>query len=188
MYRFLYLIAISFFCSSNLIAQIVDDIRFNTILDEMELSLLYPVEANYNSVAVIENTVQPYDFAIWSRKEKLEIRYFLEPYQEADKTFETPHIRASRLLLNLAANDEESIITGHAIKESELKEQFQADWGKVFYFRPKSSFSPLGNCKMLALFREGQGMAYVFFLFRKPTVELEKRFYAIQFNSPLTGN
>ena len=60
-------------------------------------------------------------------------------------------------------------------------DDFNADWGQVIFFQPKSVFSHKAHCKMLALYKEGKGMAFVFFLFDKGTLELDRRFLALRF-------
>ena len=155
--------------------------HFSTLLDRAGLTFVEPLEARYKDIRLAGNDYADCQFAIRSRKEKLEIRYLVYPYQEEDPLSFAPHVRAMRLLVSLATNQQESIMRGMEVAKADLEEQFQADWGKVFFFTPKPGFTSWQQCKMLALHREGQGTAFVFFLFDKPTAALDYRFYALQF-------
>ncbi len=66
-----------------------------------------------------------------------------------------------------------------------LRRDYQADWGKVFFFQPKTGFSSARHCKMLALYREGQSMAFVLFLFDEPGPVLDRRALALRFREAL---
>ena len=169
-------------------AQIDVSDHFNQLLDDADLEFLEPVEAKYKDIRIGKNLYQSYDFAIRSRKEKMEIRYLIEPYNEKDPTADIPHLSSIRLLTHLASNGEEAgVITGLDIEAEKLKTDFNADWGKTFFFKTKTSFSTRSHCKMLALFKEGKGMAYVFFLFDKATNELDKRFLALRFKDEVNN-
>ena len=161
--------------------------HFTDLLDRSGLEFLAPLDAGYKDVTVIKNFLQDYNFAIRSRKEKLEIRYLIEPWQENDPSFQAPHVRCVSKLMNLATNNQEVVMTGLDIDTSQLAEEFNADWGKVFFFQPKPHFSKNQHIKMLALFKEGKGMAYVFFLFDEPSRDLDNRIIALRFKEELTN-
>lgn len=170
-----------FLAFSNLSAQKIEYPEdFLAKMEAVGIQLSTPVDSDYKDVYVLKRAFQSYDFAIKSRKEKLEIRYYLEVFNENDPTFSMPHLRFSRFLMNLAANEEDSIISVHDTEKEDL-EEFQADWGKIAFFRPKDTFTSSTHCKLLSLFKENQGMAYVLFLFNEPTEGLDNRFYALQF-------
>jgi len=159
--------------------QIELDAGFQEKLAAAGLELIEPVEARYKDVRVARNELLTYDFAIRSRREKLEIRYLVQPAREG--AVAVPHVDAIRLLTHLATNDDRFIMSGVDVKATDLEEQFNADWGKVFFFTPKEDFTPRRQCKLLALFREGYGSAFVFFLFDEAGPELDHRFYALRF-------
>ncbi len=150
-------------------------------LEAIGAQIATPLDSDYKDVNVWKEAFQPYDFAMKSRKEKLEIRYFIEEFDEQKPTFFHPHLRFTRFLMNLAGNEENSILSVHDMETTDLQEEFQADWGKVAFFHPKKSFSPASHCKLLCLYKENQGIIYVLFLFDEPTSGLDNRFYAVQF-------
>jgi hypothetical protein len=150
-------------------------------LDEARIEFLEPLEATYKDIRMVRNDYLDYDFAIRSRREQIEIRFLIEPLKESNPVAYAPHVRTVRMLMHLARNDDAFVMSGIDVRETDLQEQFNADWGKIFFFTPKEGFSRYKECKMVALFREGQGMAYVFFLFDKPSRALDNRFYALRF-------
>jgi hypothetical protein len=162
-------------------AQIGFSPEFLQLLEAGRMAFNEPVEASYRDIPAEKNPFLECDFVIRSRKEKLEIRYIIEPYKESDRSFIAPHVRAVQRVVHLAANTDESIITGHSLADSTLLSEFNADWGKVFFFQPKEGFSRYKHCKMLVLFKDGCGMAYVLFLFNQPSAELDQRFLALRF-------
>ena len=169
--------------AQQLVAQIDYSPRFARLLEEARLDFYEPLENTYRDIPVWKEAAeyQPYDFAIRSRRDKLEIRYHILPYQAQNWKFAAPHVEAARLAMHLATNQDESIISGLSMEEEELKNSFNADWGKIFIFQPKKSFSNRTHCKMLALYTEGKGMAIVYFLFDQPSQEVDNRFVVLRF-------
>ncbi|MEL6941243.1 MAG: hypothetical protein AAFO82_01120, partial [Bacteroidota bacterium] len=141
-----------------------------------------PVESDYRDVWVGKNQVHSYDFAIRSRKEKLEIRYILQPYQNTNPLATLPNIEFLKLLTHLASNDTEaSPMAIHEIRNIELEESFQADWGRYAFFQPKGAFAQWPHAKLLSLYKADQGLVHILFLYKKPSIALDNRFYAVQF-------
>ncbi|MDX1667525.1 MAG: hypothetical protein R3350_09860 [Saprospiraceae bacterium] len=156
--------------------------EFFQTLDRAQVEFIHPLDSDYRDIRPRQNDIIETDLAIYSRREKLQIRYHIQPEIDLQYTHAPPpHVRCIRLLLHLATNDQRFVMTGLDVDQEKLREQFNADWGKVFFFTPKDSFSSQENCKMLALYREGMGMAYVFFLFDDAGRELDNRFYALRF-------
>lgn len=150
-------------------------------LDAVGAELLFPVDAGYKWFDLEPSApFQPCTFGIFSRKEKLEIRYLMEPYDTTNPEADFPHFWATRQVINLASNDEDDLITAHSLPDSMLT-AFNANWGKLFFFHPKKSFSSRTNCQFLALFREGKGLAGLFFLFDEPSEALDRRMWGIRF-------
>lgn len=162
-------------------AQIILDDQFQQKMDRVGVFFMEPVEGKYKALKKVKRPFQRYDFTIRSRQEKMEIRYLIEPWQEHNPLSALPQVRASQLVMHLASNQEEGVIIGQNIGEETLLDDFNADWGKVFFFEPKDTFSQNGECKLLVLHKGGAGTAYVFFLYDKITTALDKRFLALQF-------
>ena len=179
--RLFLIVVITLFFITILPAQVDVSPDFQQRLEEARVEFLEPLEAKYKDVRVARNDFLEYDFAIRSRKEKIEIRYLIEPVTKTNPIAYAPHVRTVRMLMHLARNNDAFVMSGVDVRTADLQEQFNADWGKIFFFTPKEAFSRYQECKMLALFREGQGMAYVFFLFDEPSRALDNRFYALRF-------
>lgn len=154
--------------------------EFQALLEKAELEFIQPVEARYKDTKAHRNRFQPTDFAMRSRAEKLEIRYLVYPYNPNEATSAHPHLRAVRLLVHLATNDQSFVMSGKDLTEAKLK-TYNADWGKTFFFTPKAAFSNRSHCKMLALHKAETGTAFVFFLFDKAERELDYREYTLKF-------
>jgi hypothetical protein len=163
-------------------------IRFTPELTE-ELSLtgleiMQPLEARYKTIRLRKNRFLQCDYGISSRKEKLEIRYAIEPIEPESRANLIPHVKAFSMATHLATNNEEAVISQLSISPESLAEDFNADYGQVYVFQPKTAFSEKLYCQMLMLYKEGKGMVYVFFLFDDPNnAALDYRFQAVRFNS-----
>lgn len=179
-------ILVSFFLFSftNFFAQKIDYSEdFLNKMKQMSLEFVEPTDSDYRDVIALKNDIKKYDFAIKSRKEKIEIRYILEVEEESNLFSQLPDIQFFKMLTHLASNDENaSPMAVHGIPENELSNDFRADWGKFAYFQPKGNFAHWKHAKLLALYKSGKGMVYVLFLFDNPTPSLNNRFYAVQFS------
>lgn len=162
-------------------AQITLPKTFENKLLARNLVIALPVENTFKQGKVRRNRVLSYDFAMRARREDLEIRYVL-PVQRANASDDYPHILSFTTVTHVATNEEGSAqIASHRIAAKDLKDRFNADWGSVYFFKPKPGFSNKRHCKMLALYKEGKGMVYVFYLFDKAGEVLEQQQYGIWF-------
>ncbi|MEM9886251.1 MAG: hypothetical protein AAF849_10185 [Bacteroidota bacterium] len=179
---FIILISVIYLSNCPAIGQKIDyPADFLNKLDQLSLAFIEPLESDYKDVMVLKNEVQSYDFAIKSRKEKIEIRYIVQPSGD-DLLANMPNIQFTRLLTQLASNHETaSPMAIHDIARKELEEFFHADWGRLAFFQPKGDFAHWRHAKLLSLFKAEKGMTHILFLFQKPSVDLDNRFYAVQF-------
>ena len=157
--------------------------QFNELINQVGIEFYEPADAGYKDIRPIENEYQEYEFAIWSRKEKLEMRYAILPYDEKDIFSANPHILTARALTSIATNEEHANnISAIQLSEEALKRDFNADWGMVYFFQPKPGFSPFPQCRMVALYKEGRGTVLIFHLFVKAdNTALDTRYYALRF-------
>lgn len=155
---------------------------FARLAREMGVDILLPTDAGYKAYKLTTDHYQPCQFAIYSRKEKLELRYLLEPFDSSSAELSLPSLFTGRLLLHLASNDDDTVIAGHVLEEATLQ-AYNADWGKVFFFRPKNSFSTRKYCQLLALAKKDKGIALAFFLTDNPNnTALENRILTLYFS------
>jgi hypothetical protein len=149
-------------------------------LAEMQLQWLAPTDAGFKMLSTKKHSFQATDWAIRSRKEGLEIRYLLDP-EVLPTTYLSPKVHATRLALHLATNNEDYVIAEHDIDENSLTNQYHADWGRRYFFKPKDLFSHKANAEIIALYKEGKGLAYIIFLFDTPPPSLEYHQFGLQF-------
>ena len=132
---------------------------------ENGVSASFPVEGGYDTVQTSMSNFQAYDFAIASRKEKLEIRYWFNPYDSTATESQYPSVAASVLAIHLTDNDTNIPTAVFKLADDVVKFDYQGDWGAEYVFAPKTQFSDTPYCRMLCLFRNGYGNIYVFFLY-----------------------
>ncbi len=154
---------------------------FTNLAAEMAVDFMAPLDAGYKDVRTYPNPHQNYEFAIRSRKEKLEIRYHLEPEEEGKPMTRIPHVRCMQMIANVASNEEDTRVSALSLPDSIRIDQLNADWAKVFFFTPKKTFSTRYTCQMLAMYKEGRGMVFAYFLFNKPPMELDSRLLTVRF-------
>lgn len=154
---------------------------FFALQERTGAEIFLPVESDFKPTKVLEQPYQKYQAAIRSRKEKLEIRYALTPFQEDNPLTSAPQVQMMRTVMSVGSNDEEAVVAYHKISEADLK-FFNADAGKTAFFRPKTGFSSLPFCKLVTLYKEGKGTVSVFYLFDdadNPAVD--DRYYGLRF-------
>lgn len=183
--KFLHLTIFMLFLSQAIFTQRIDyPVQFNELLSQVGIEFHEPADAGYKDIRTIENEYQEYEFAIWSRKEKLEMRYAVLPYDEKDVFSANPHILTARALTSIATNEEDSNISAIQLTEKALERDFNADWGMVYFFKPKIGFSAHAHCRMVALYKEDRGTVLIFHLFEKASNEaLDTRYYALRFKA-----
>lgn len=167
----------------NLSAQLALPADFQTKLTATGLSFFMPVEHNFKIEKVYKNDLQPYDFAIRQKKDKVEIRYLVIP-DTGIIAGGYPHLNFSNRTMTLASNDDDeanSAISVLQISEKTLHEKYHADWGAISFFRPKASFSYARYCKLVALYREGLGYVYTLFLYNDVNVEFNAGYDLLEF-------
>lgn len=167
-----------------LTAQITPDSTFARQLAEMGLEIIQPLESDYRNLGAAENDYLTCPLVVRSRREKLEIRYAVRPVADMGYLADAPHIAAGNLAVNLASNDEDTFLAVHSLPAASVRDNYGADWLKLYTFPPKRGFSERETCQMVALFREGVGMAYVFLLFDKAPELLDARTNALRFVDP----
>lgn len=154
---------------------------FEEKLKLTQLEWLEPLEAAYKIIDPKENDYQNYDYAVYFRKEKLEIRYVIVPHNASDITADLPNIKAGRLMLNLSSNMEEFTGSAFSYTDEAAKEDFNADWANEYLFKPKKAFSSYPNCRMLTIHKKGVGTAHIFLLFDKIPEMLDARTISLRF-------
>lgn len=155
--------------------------KFSEALQRLHAEVMPPLDGAYKVYRPALNDTQNCQWALRSRKERLEIRYLAAPFSTRKPNLKYPSIAAHRLAMHICSNEENSIITARDLTEHEQETLYNADWGRVYIFPPKLNFSPYAYCKMVALYKEGKGMAYIFNLFDNPSPNIDSRLYSFRF-------
>ena len=162
--------------------------RFSYLLEATGLEFFQPLEGRYAVQPYLKNEFLSADFIMRSKREKLEIRFNVFPEDPAAPVSDFPHIRGIQMASHLASNDDESVITAISLSDWDLgEERFNADWGKLFYFRPKIGFSTRSHCQMLVLYKAGKGTVFVFYLFDEASEALDNRLFSLAFSRNQDG-
>jgi hypothetical protein len=169
--RFLSCCLLFFTFSNNVFTQIKMSKSFSQKLEKMDLDFLAPLENSYKKVKASESIIVDFDFEIKAKKADMKIGFALFP--EGKNALIFPHIKVSNMAISAATNEnEEARLVLHEMSKENLK-NYHADWGAVVFFQPKRIFSDKDHCKMLALYREGKGLVYIFYLFDKASEEVD---------------
>lgn len=155
--------------------------EFTSLATEMSVDFMAPLDAGYKDIRTYANPHQAYELAIRSRREKLEIRYHLEPELDDQPMTRIPHVRCLQMIANVASNEDDTRVSALSLPDSISLEMLNADWAKVFFFTPKKTFSSRLTCQMLAMYKEGRGMVFAYLLFNKPPIELDSRLLTVRF-------
>lgn len=140
--------------------------------------LALPVDSDYKNTYIPEETFQRYDYSIRSSKEAVEIRFLFLP-DMGNEPF--AQVNSYRLALHIGDNESKTDFTARELTERELKEVFNADWGRVYILKPKASFSPQQFCRFLCLHKQDQGMICVFYLFDKPSMAIDEKLHMVRY-------
>ncbi len=175
--RFLLPLVCLLWCTTTRIyAQEVVWNRFLLLLGNAGIDYQMPSDAGYQEIETAKNPFQHCDYAMYSRQEKMEIRFLIRPMRDT-LVPDNPYIRSMALAMHLAKNEAPSPIAMHQLPEA----PYHADWGAAYFFQPKPVFGAWQHCKMLAMYKEGHGMFYVFYLFNEADKSLENREVLLQF-------
>jgi len=174
------LICLFLFAGGFLVAQIPLSQEFSVLLDSFDIRVNHPLDSDFKLLRNRENDYLEDQLTVYSKAEKLEIRFHLRQDTDRNPFYGMPHIQAGHLVANLGSNDEDAVTAVHSFDEEEMI-IFNADWARMYTFRPKSSYSDKAQAQLIALYKEGKGMAYALLLFDKAPATLEGRQLVLRF-------
>ncbi|MEM6770067.1 MAG: hypothetical protein AAF597_05735 [Bacteroidota bacterium] len=187
--RFLLIALLSSLCIplpgtvASLRAQVPTTESFAALMDSMGVSIIQPLTGEFKVEPNQENDYLDDQLTVYSKQEKLEMRFSLRAIPETDIYHGRPQLLVSTLALNLGSNDEDAVTTVHSFGDEELA-VFNADWAVMYTFRPKRSYSDRTHAQLVAAYREGVGMAYTLLLFDKVPPTVEDRQLSLTFGNP----
>ncbi len=165
--------------TSGLHAQLSLPAEFSRTLGQRGMMLDSGPLAGYELVPVMPNDDMEYDVALRSASGRLEVRYALrwDPGGNSFSAF------ALATLLNVGSGEDAL----GPFPQKAVRAEFNADRGVSGPFAPRSTFSSdYDSGIMVAIWAEGRGMAYTFYLFNENQRELalaewRSVFYALRF-------
>ena len=150
-------------------------------LDSLDMRFNAPLDSDYREKNLRDDNRWLDDhYTMTSRREKLEIRFHPVPEHEGDRYYGLPHLAATTLAMNLGSNDEDAVTAVHSFGTEEMA-VYNADWVRMYTFRPKRSFSDKEQAQMIACYREGRGLAYTILLFDDAPDTLDGRQLSLRF-------
>jgi hypothetical protein len=178
--RYLFFAALILLCTC-VRGQIPASPAFSAIMDSIGVTIIQPLSGDFQIRPNQKNDYLDDQLTVYSKKEKLEIRFSLRAVPPNDIYNRMPNFLAGTLALNLGSNDEDAVTSVHSFGEEELA-VFNADWAVMYTFRPKRSYSERTNAQLIAIYREGVGMAYTVLLFEKTPPTIEDRQLSLSFS------
>ena len=165
--------------TSGLHAQLSLPAEFNGMLGQRGMMLDSGLLAGYELVPVIPNDDMEYNVALRSASGRLEVRYAFrwDPGENSFSAF------ALTTLLNVGTGQDAL----GPFPPQAVRAEFNADRGVSGPFAPRSTFSSKYDSGiMVAIWAEGRGIAYTFYLFNENQRELalaewRSVFYALRF-------
>lgn len=150
---------------------------WNQILSTLGASYYPPLDAGYKPIQALEEPYWGAHFSTFSRREQIAIKIILDTTLQ-----DYPNIQLGRWLAQIASNEAEEVISRVPLDAEVLTHQYGADWGGLYFFKPKFSSTFYSECKLLALYKEGKGMIFLFFLFNEFTDRLQRLEHIVSFD------
>ncbi|NJC25980.1 hypothetical protein [Neolewinella antarctica] len=155
-------------------AQFPLSVEFEQILDSFDVRVNHPDEQSWKVLNPHDNDYLSEQQRLYSKPDKLEVRFTILAEDSAAAFFQYPHIQAGHLAMNLASNEEDALTTVLSLDEEEMT-ALNADWARVYLFRPKRGFADRRQAQLVASYKEGRGMLYTVLLFDRPPADLLDR-------------
>lgn len=163
-----------------LVAQLPMSAEFSVLLDSLDVRVNHPFDREYKLLPNRKNDYLEDQLTVYGKEEKLEMRFHLRGESQRSPFYQMPHLQAGHLVTNLGSNEEGTVTTVHSFGDEEMA-IYNADWAKMYTFRPKRSYSDKKNAQLIALYKEGRGMAYAILLFDDAPTTLEGRQLILRF-------
>jgi len=195
MFKKIFIFVSILFAATSLYAE--DLAGFNKLLDDHNMRFIMPKD--FSPVPVVENEDVIYQYAIKSKKVKLELRYSIFSLKEHIREYEefkkkkngvmidpnSPpayYAMTIAVVMNIAGTEKynETKLAPEAVKT-----EFNADWGASYIVECKSGYSKgYKYATILALHRDNEADVYMVFLFddlKTVMAEMLASFYSIKF-------
>ena len=163
--------------SLQLVGQNISEKDIDNYFSKIDLAINWPTELKPEIKNLKKKAFTPKGFSLYYPTEKVKI--LLERIGPEKSYF--PNLANGSRLAHYAGNDEDSIISLHALGDKELK-QLNAEWGTQAFFRPKKEFADYGYCMLISMYDEQKGQVFTYFMFDDPENDmLDHSFQFVQF-------
>jgi|GEM_PF-4188112 len=159
------------FFSLNISAQWSTALSQAEFLTSFELTYNAPVEMTSTSMG--EGSIGFYKYQMGVALDQSNILALLSFVPDNQDI--APHVEVSAKVATLASNDQDYVIemVGPSSEERDL---LNADWAAYSYFVPKKGTGRFKYGKLTAIFREGIGLVYIYYLYNDEVFELNELF------------
>jgi hypothetical protein len=136
-------------------------------LEKMELDFYEPIEQKFKTRKSGKNRFFKFDLHLIDKKSEQEIYVILRDENGEDDIVQFPHIEFTRLLANLATNDQEEDIMVVTYDTKKLLAR-NSDWGSEAYFKTRKEISDYPYAKLVSFYKEGYGLVSIMYCFDDP--------------------
>lgn len=133
---------------------------FEGKLEKMQLLHYKALEGKSKLRGAGKNFIFRYDARINLRDSDYEYFILLDSEQGPRDILNTPHVEFTRMVADMASNDESNMIWARVLDEEEAL-IYAADWAAEARFISKDALSRYPEARLLCIYREGVGMASV---------------------------
>ena len=169
-------------CTTLLTAQPELPPAFRQKLERSGVELIWPPAGTYSAAPQPRLAPEPFDYALYLAAEDIEIRYALQPWADTDPATWSPLLLAKRAIAMVANEDSSDWFVNMTTLDAYELEQFDADGGVLYHFRPRHPADQSRSGRLLAIYRKNRGMALVYWLFGRPEhASVSIRFFALRF-------
>ena len=126
---------------------------------------------------------ESFALGIHQPKEKYRVLVLFKPEGQPP----IPHVKATLRANHFSDNTDESLVAIHTFTEEGL-EPYGADWGAVYYFRPKPALPAYRDCQMVSLFKLDVGTVHLLYLFDDFSPEVEEMVWNPVFEATVAEN
>lgn len=150
--------------------QIIYTANFTRDLKKAGLEYAEPTEQWLHVTIPPNHEFMEYDLVLQNDRNDFEVRYSIHKERRSDLSI-PPSVAVSRLLADIASNDEIHEIRIKIPPDELLKEAFNATSGVIAYFAPKDEFSEKDFGALVSLYAEGRPAIDIILLYRDPAFD-----------------
>lgn len=162
-------------------AQIIYTSAFTKTLEKAGISYIEPLEQWLHVTIPPGHDYMEYDLVLQNDRNDFEVRYHVNSGRNTQKSA-PPFVEVSRLVANIASNNELHDIRVTILPDNLLKDVFNADRGVIAYFTPKAEFSEKPFGALLSLYADERRGIEIVLLYSHPEFDPVTAYRSIYFS------